>query len=82
LIFSPCSRDSDRSRHTYDQQPYGFRSDVYFGETSICIPLFDPQGEIAQLKKSVDFGSPPTRQNQFENSEIQVVKSDLTVVNN
>jgi predicted nucleotidyltransferase len=42
-------------RHNdYDQQPpYGFRSVVYFGETFICVPLHDPEGEIARLKKSV-----------------------------
>ena len=41
-------------RHDYDQQPpYGFRSVVYFGETLFCVPLHDPQGEIARLKKSV-----------------------------
>ena len=41
-------------RHHYDQQPpYGFRSVVYFGETLICVPLYDPEGEIARLKKSV-----------------------------
>jgi hypothetical protein len=42
-------------RHDYDQQPpYGFRSVVYFGETSICVPLHDPHGEIARLKQSVE----------------------------
>jgi len=41
-------------RHDYDQQPpYGFRSVVYFGETYICVPLHDPEGEIARLKKLV-----------------------------
>jgi predicted nucleotidyltransferase len=41
-------------QHDYDQQPpYGFRSVVYFGETFICAPLHDPEGEIARLKKSV-----------------------------
>jgi hypothetical protein len=41
-------------RHDYDQQPlYGFRSVVYFGEIFICVPLHDPDGEIARLKKSV-----------------------------
>jgi nucleotidyltransferase-like protein len=41
-------------RHDYDQQPpYGFRSVIYFGETFICVPLYDPLGEIARLKKSV-----------------------------
>jgi len=41
-------------RHDYDQQPpYGFRSVVYFGETFICLPLHDPEGEIVRLKESV-----------------------------
>jgi hypothetical protein len=41
-------------RHDYDQQPpYGFRSVVYLGETSICVPLYDPEGEVGRLKKSV-----------------------------
>jgi hypothetical protein len=41
-------------RHDYDQQPpYGFRSVVYFGETSICVALHDPEGEIARLKALV-----------------------------
>jgi predicted nucleotidyltransferase len=41
-------------RHDYDQQPpYGFRSVVYFGETHICVPLHDPDDEIAQLKQAV-----------------------------
>jgi predicted nucleotidyltransferase len=41
-------------RHDYDQQPpYGFRSVVYFGETHMCIPLHDPDDEIAKLKQAV-----------------------------
>jgi hypothetical protein len=41
-------------RHDYDQQPpYGFRSIVFLGETSICVPLYDPEGAIGELKKSV-----------------------------
>jgi hypothetical protein len=40
--------------HDFDQQPpFGFRSVIYFGETSICMPLFDPEGEIARVKKLV-----------------------------
>ena len=40
--------------HDYDQQPpYGFRSIVYFGESHFCVPLHDPEGEIARLKQSV-----------------------------
>lgn len=42
------------SRHDFDQQPpFGFRSVVYFGETHYCVPLHDPQGEVARLKESV-----------------------------
>jgi hypothetical protein len=41
-------------RHDYDQQPpYGFRSIVYLGETSICVPLYDPHGDIIRLKETV-----------------------------
>lgn len=41
-------------RHDYDQQPpYGFRSVVYLGETFICVPIHDPEGEIVRLKESV-----------------------------
>jgi uncharacterized protein DUF4037/nucleotidyltransferase-like protein len=41
-------------RHDFDQQPpYGFRSVVYLGETCICVPLYDPDGEIARLKQSI-----------------------------
>jgi hypothetical protein len=41
-------------RHDYDQQPpFGFRSVVYFGETSCCVPLHDPEGVIGRLKEQV-----------------------------
>lgn len=41
-------------RHDFDQQqPYGFRSVVYFGETHICVPLHDPEGEITRLKQQI-----------------------------
>ncbi|MBY0504840.1 MAG: nucleotidyltransferase domain-containing protein [Bryobacteraceae bacterium] len=41
-------------RHDYDQQPpFGFRSVIYFGETRYCVPLYDPDGEMAKLKESV-----------------------------
>jgi hypothetical protein len=41
-------------QHDYDQQPpYGFRSVVYFGEIEICVPLDDPEHEIARLKRRV-----------------------------
>ncbi len=38
--------------HDYDQQPaYGFYSVIYLAETQVCIPLFDPQGLVAELKR-------------------------------
>jgi hypothetical protein len=41
-------------RHDYDQQPtYGYYSTGYLAETHICIPLYDPQGVIAELKQQV-----------------------------
>jgi len=40
--------------HDYDQQPaYGFYSVIYLAETQFCIPLYDPYGIIANLKKKV-----------------------------
>lgn len=42
------------SHHDYDQQPtYGFYSVIYLAETQICIPLYDPDSIIAELKRSV-----------------------------
>lgn len=56
-------------RHHYDQQPpYGFRSVVYFGETLICVPLHDPEGEIARLKKSVAEYPEPLRNRIVQDS--------------
>lgn len=41
--------------HDYDQQPaYGFYSVIYLAETQICIPLYDPDLIIANLKRSVE----------------------------
>jgi len=42
------------SHHDYPQQPaYGFYSVIYLAETQVCIPFYDPDGEIAQLKNRV-----------------------------
>jgi len=38
---------------TISSRRNGFRSVVYFGETFFCVPLSDPEGEIARLKESV-----------------------------
>lgn len=40
--------------HDYGQQPaYGFYSVIYLAETKICVPLYDPQGQIEALKGRV-----------------------------
>jgi hypothetical protein len=37
--------------HDYDQQPtYGFYSVIYLAETQVCIPLYNPEDHIANLK--------------------------------
>lgn len=55
--------------HDYDQQPpYGFRSVVYFGETQICVPLHDPEGEIARLKDLVAEYPAPLRERIIQES--------------
>lgn len=42
------------TRHDFDQQPaYGFYSVIYLAETQICLPLYDPQGQIERLKAQV-----------------------------
>jgi hypothetical protein len=42
-------------RHDYNQQPaYGFYSVIYLAETQICLPLYDPAGRIAGLKRQVE----------------------------
>ncbi len=42
------------TQHDFDQQPaYGFYSIIYLAETKICLPLYDPQGQIERLKVQV-----------------------------
>lgn len=46
-------------QHDYDQQPtFGYYSTGYLAETQICLPLYDPDGEITRLKTQVQ-GYPP-----------------------
>ncbi len=55
--------------HDYDQQPpYGFRSVVYFGETDICVPMHDPDGVIARLKRFVVNYPDPLRERIVQDS--------------
>lgn len=50
-------------QHDYDQQPtYGFYSVIYLAETHICIPLFDPDSLIAELKRQVAVYPPKLKQ--------------------
>jgi hypothetical protein len=55
--------------HDYDQQPaYGFYSVAYLAETSICLPLYDPQGRIARLKRAVAIYPPRLKQRILSDS--------------
>jgi hypothetical protein len=50
-------------QHDYDQQPaHGFYSVGYLAETQICIPLYDPDRRIAELKTQIEIY--PTRLKQ------------------
>lgn len=51
------------ARHDYDQQPtYGFYSVIYLAETRICLPLHDPGGLIAGLKRQVETYPPKLKE--------------------
>ncbi len=51
------------SHHDYDQQPtHGFYSVIYLAETQICIPLYDPEFLIANLKRRVEVYPPKLKQ--------------------
>lgn len=42
-------------RHDYDQQPtFGFYSVIYLAETSVCMPLYDPEQHIQRIKQRVE----------------------------
>jgi hypothetical protein len=57
------------TQHDYDQQPtHGFYSVIYLAETKICLPLFDPQGVIANLKQQVEVYPPRLKQNVIADS--------------
>jgi hypothetical protein len=49
--------------HDYCQQPtYGFTSLIYLAETHYCLPVYDPQGVIATLKRLVAVYPPVLKQ--------------------
>ncbi len=57
------------SHHDYDQQPaYGFYSVIYLAETQICIPLYDPESRIADLKRRVEVYPPRLKQKVIADS--------------
>lgn len=57
------------THHDYDQQPaYGFYSVMYLTETQICIPLYDPAGVIAELKRSVQLYPPELKRRVIADS--------------
>ena len=39
--------------HYLQQPPFGFFSGTYLGEIAVCIPLFDPEGRVDELKRQV-----------------------------
>jgi predicted nucleotidyltransferase len=39
--------------HYLQQPPFGFFSATYLGEIAVCVPLFDPDGRLAVLKRRV-----------------------------
>lgn len=57
------------SHHDYDQQPaYGFYSVIYLAETQICLPLYDPEGHLADLKRRVATYPPRLKQKVIADS--------------
>lgn len=56
-------------QHDYDQQPaHGFYSVIYLAETQICIPLYDPDQVIANLKRQVTTYPPKLKQKVIADS--------------
>jgi len=49
--------DAEAGRYELDyaqQPPFGFFGPTYLGEVSVCIPLFDPGGQVEWLKRRVE----------------------------
>lgn len=48
--------DAEAGRYELDylqQPPFGFFSATYLGEVAICVPLFDPEAQVATLQQHV-----------------------------
>src|SRR5205085_3213915 len=49
--------DAEAGRYELDyaqQPPFGFFGPTYLGEVAVCIPLFDPGGQVELLKRRVE----------------------------
>jgi predicted nucleotidyltransferase len=47
------AKNGEWENHFEQQPPYGFSSLIYLGEINICLPLYDPDSHIANLKKEI-----------------------------
>lgn len=57
------------SHHDYDQQPaHGFYSVIYLAETRICIPLFDPNQLLRDLKRQVEIYPPRLKEKTIQST--------------
>lgn len=49
-VIDEC-RAGQPAIHYQPGHPHGFYTTIYMGEVAVCVPLFDPKGLIADLKK-------------------------------
>jgi len=47
------AQNGEWENHYEQQPPFGFSSVMYLAETKSCIPLFDPNAVVSELKKAV-----------------------------
>lgn len=57
------AKNGEWETHFEQQPPYGFTSIIYLGETSCCLPLYDPHKVIANLKDDVKTYPPKLKAN-------------------
>ncbi len=60
----------------YQQPPYGFHSVIYLAETSICLPLFDPEGHLARLKQMLAV-YPPALKRKIVSDQLWIAEFTL-----
>ena len=54
--------------HFYQQPTFGFVSVIYLAETRSCLPLFDPQNLLLELKRKVEIYPPRLREKLISDS--------------